>query len=225
MDSYKNLTKLKHNSNSETDDRNEALKRAWLVRDFEIELFWKRTTYFSVLVGSLFIALYKTSNGGDDSGLFSQFLISVLGFIASLIWFLSNKGSKFWQENWELHIDQIEKDIGKNKLHSLILYRRSNKLFSLGGDSFSVSKLNTLFSLIVCISWFFILVFTSCYTVIALILLTVALWFGFKKRHLKYKILKIKRYVLSLCKSSFYGYKEGCIESDKEIKYFQKRDK
>ncbi|MDA0782887.1 MAG: hypothetical protein O2970_11945 [Proteobacteria bacterium] len=147
---------------SQDDKWDESLKRAWHVRDFEIELFWKRSTYFSVLVGALFIAYYtlvdNQSEGAKESIEIYKLIISLLGFIASLVWFLSNKGSKFWQENWELHIDMIEKMSICNKIHSVVL-NKSDKCWDLGAASYSVSRLNTLFSLIVCLGWFLVIIF------------------------------------------------------------------
>ena len=39
---------------------------------------------------------------------FYAFIIGVIGFVFSWSWFLVNKGSKFWQENWENHVNMLE---------------------------------------------------------------------------------------------------------------------
>ncbi len=155
MTAYKKLIKPNNHKSHKDENKKakwgEVLDKAWQIRSFEIEMFWKRSTYFSVLVGALFIAYYTI-----DKNELLKALIAILGFLASCTWFLSNKGSKFWQENWELHIDQIEKESNSNKIHSVVL-NRLDKLWGLDAASYSVSKLNTLFSLIVCFSWLFVI--------------------------------------------------------------------
>ena len=154
---YKNLI---NPTPQDPEDWKNTLSKAWEIRNFEIDLFWKRTGYFSVLVGALFIAYYtivgQSSSANNQE--FYKIIISFLGFMASLVWFLSNKGSKFWQENWELHIDCIEKLSKQNKIHSLVLSKNNKRLDLLGAYEFSVSKLNTLFSFIVSLAWLVILI-------------------------------------------------------------------
>ncbi len=156
MEHYEDL--IKPNKIKNAPDYEATLETAWKVRDFEIGMFWQRTAYFSVLVGALFVAYYTIigKEGNDYSAVYTL-LISFLGFLASLVWWLSNKGSKFWQENWELHIDYIEKISKQNKIHSTILSKPEKKLFPLGAKAFSMSKLNMLFSFAVCISWLLML--------------------------------------------------------------------
>jgi hypothetical protein len=137
------------------DKWDEVLEKAWKIRSFEIELFWKRSTYFSVLVGALFIAYYTLESGNKSPELLKA-LVAILGFLASCVWFFSNKGSKLWQENWELHIDTIEKLSNSNKLHSAVL-NKSGNWWNFDAASYSVSKLNTLCSVGVCFSWLLVM--------------------------------------------------------------------
>ncbi|MCH9844600.1 MAG: hypothetical protein K0U39_03750 [Alphaproteobacteria bacterium] len=139
----------------------QALKRAWDTRQFEIELSWKRTNYFSIMVGALFIGYYSIivkENGKNEELL--AILIALLGFCASLAWFFVNKGSKFWQEKWEIDIDCIEAITKDNKLHSNIFgYHNKHKQIGLtSAYPFSVSKINMVFSAIVTVAWFCIYV-------------------------------------------------------------------
>lgn len=63
-------------------DWSEVLKRAWEIRNFEIELFWKRSTYFSVLVGALFIAYYTLEKGDNTLELLKELIaFRVFGFL------------------------------------------------------------------------------------------------------------------------------------------------
>ncbi len=36
------------------EDKEKILERAWATRNFEIELYWKRTIYLSTIIGALF---------------------------------------------------------------------------------------------------------------------------------------------------------------------------
>lgn len=124
------------------------LEKAWQVRDFEIELLWKRTNYFAILVGALFVAYYseKMTNHKD--------VIAFLGCISSFVWYLSNRGSKFWQENWESHIYLLETEIGSGILYNIHLKKNSSKWWCfLKAYPFSVTKLNSFISLIIFLSW------------------------------------------------------------------------
>ena len=139
----------------------DVLERAWTIRTFEIDTSWKRTNYFSIMVGALFIGYYtitKNDNANNyfsnDPSFFVTILITLLGFIASLTWFFVNKGSKFWQENWEINIDEIESATKHNKVHSNVFTKNKYSAFHPTKTyPFSVSKLNMIFSAIVTISW------------------------------------------------------------------------
>ena len=39
---------------------------------------------------------------------FNAYVLACVGLIFSLAWFLTNRGSKYWQENWENHVDMLE---------------------------------------------------------------------------------------------------------------------
>ncbi len=88
-----------------------ALELALDIRKFEIELYWKRATYFWTFIGAAFAGyalVYKTSDG-DGSWLLLVF--SSLGLLFSVAWYLVNRGSKFWQNNWERHVDLLEDQV------------------------------------------------------------------------------------------------------------------
>jgi hypothetical protein len=81
----------------------EALKTALDVRKFEIELYWKRATYFWTFIAAVFVAfgaIWTRGDGGSASyGL--QEILAGLGLVFSTAWWFVNKGSRFWQKNWE----------------------------------------------------------------------------------------------------------------------------
>lgn len=126
--------------------KKDALKRAWLNRDFEIELYWKRATYFWTLIAAAFIGyitLVSTAETMDSSYYHIEYLIICIGFVFSISWLLVNLGSKRWQENWESHIDMLEDDI-TGPIYKIIT--RPN--------SYSVTKINFIVSVFISGIWF-----------------------------------------------------------------------
>lgn len=135
----------------------EALKVALDVRKFEIELYWKRATYFWAFIGAAFVGYNAVQTSTDKA--FLQFLLSNLGLVLSLGWMLANRGSKQWQENWEHHVDHLEDDV-TGPLYKVTLPRRSPEGFLgwldfliVGPSKHSVSKINQLISLYVLVVW------------------------------------------------------------------------
>jgi hypothetical protein len=89
------------------------LKAAFLqvadIRKFEIELYWKRAGYFWALI-AIALAGYFAILSSDH--ILNKFLLSsivgAIGFVFTFAWYLVNRGSKYWQENWENHLDLLE---------------------------------------------------------------------------------------------------------------------
>ena len=95
------IDKNEYDAEFPADVRKEALKTALDTRKFEIELYWKRATYFwAFIVASLtaYFVLLNSSNFSKVSGF--TIVISAIGFFFSLGWYCVNRGSKHWQENW-----------------------------------------------------------------------------------------------------------------------------
>jgi hypothetical protein len=61
-----------------------------------------------------------------------------------LSWYLVIRGSKEWQRNWEAHIDHLEEYVS-GPIYKTLYY--SGKRF------YSVSKLNEVMALVICIVW------------------------------------------------------------------------
>ena len=130
----------------EKDKIKAAYERAWANRDFEINKFWTRAAYFWGFIVLIFGAYFKTSE--DNKNTFVQLIIICLGVIFSIAWHYVIRGSKRWQENWELHIDKLE-DLITGPLYKTIFYK----------DTFySVSKINEILSISIITVWLAILV-------------------------------------------------------------------
>lgn len=161
-----------------------AFELAHDIRKFEIELFWKRGTYYwAYIIGSYaayFAVLNKTMPNNCSLSLDTMFAlprltkivlcsISFLCFFFCLAWVLINKGSKFWQKNWEEHIDNLENEFS-GKLYKSFLNTNNIKfcssIFSEDAYDYSVTKITWFASLIMtifsCGMWIFNFIILCC---------------------------------------------------------------
>lgn len=138
-----------------------AFEKAHDIRKFEIELYWKRTTYFWAFIAASFAGYFAilTSN---EINFHEQylFLIESIGFIFSLGWFFVNRASKHWQQNWEKVIDQLEDDISGPLMKNHIVNK--NSFWHLSRSyRFSVSRINQIISLFIAFIWLLLMSLTS----------------------------------------------------------------
>ena len=139
----------------------EAFKIALDTRKFEIELYWKRTGYFVLFIGAVFVGYYNIINTAEEG--ISKYqkewlllLLAALGFLLSLLWYMANRGSKFWQENWEAHIEELCTHLGV-PIFSIIKSREHSIRNLMQEYPFSVSKVNQMVSLIITFAWLLML--------------------------------------------------------------------
>jgi hypothetical protein len=133
-------------------DRERALNLALEIRKFEIELYWKRATYFWAFI-AVALAGYVTvlvAKGLSDAEKGQALLTaSCLGIVFSVAWYFVNRASKFWQENWEKHVDLLE-DAEIGPIYKTVLSDEDLRFWHLFKPyRFSVSKLNQILSLFV----------------------------------------------------------------------------
>src|SRR3990172_1691020 len=77
------------------------------IRNFEIELFWKRALFFWGFIASAFVGFATLY--GKHTGL--SIVIAGFGMVCSFAWTIANRGAKYWQENWEAKVGEFESDI------------------------------------------------------------------------------------------------------------------
>lgn len=133
----------------------EAWRAAMDIRKFEIELYWRRAAYFWTFIG-LTLAGYgavltarKTSlTAAEKSD--ALFAVACVGVVFSLAWYFVNRGSKFWQRNWEYQVSLLEAQV-IGPLYSTVFAKHGEKFFSdpTGAYPFSVSSINHVLSLFV----------------------------------------------------------------------------
>lgn len=123
--------------------RKAALERAHALRKFEIENYWKRSAYFW---GFQLVAFGALALSAEDRRFDPPIvvIIAVLGALAALTALLSAKGSKFWQANWEAHVDFLEVAV-EGRLHTTALVETD--------VSYSVSRVNERFLEVLLAGW------------------------------------------------------------------------
>jgi hypothetical protein len=89
-----------------SDEKNlKTLEIADQVRRFEISLFWTRSLFFWGFSTTALVA-YGAAFKAKATDL--QFGAGCVGLVCAVAWTLVNRGSKYWQENWERKADQAQ---------------------------------------------------------------------------------------------------------------------
>lgn len=125
-------------------DNDNLLNIAWQNWRQEIMVYWQRALYFFGFISIVSVGYVEVKIMLPTQPVFSL-LLSMLSMFLAFSWYLSNRGSKFWQENWELHIKELE----NNKLMGEILHKSIDKTKILSSYPFSPYKINTLISLVI----------------------------------------------------------------------------
>lgn len=130
-----------------------ALAYALDIRKFEIELYWKRATYFWAFIAAAFAGYALTYRAAEPDPWLSM-LFAALGLVFSFAWYLVNRGSKFWQSNWERHVDLLE-DMTLGPLYKVVAVTQDNAAENplTSPAQFSVSKINQILSVFVVAVW------------------------------------------------------------------------
>lgn len=139
-----------------------ALELALDIRKFEIELYWKRATYFWTFIGAAFggyALVYARASGNNYDNSWLLLVFSCLGFLFSIAWYLVNRGSKFWQNNWERHVDLLEDQV-VGSLYKIIAQGEDSKNPLTAAGKYSVSKINQILSVFISLFWI-LLIFKS----------------------------------------------------------------
>jgi hypothetical protein len=124
--------------------RKAALDRAHEIREFEIELYWKRANYFWLLQAAVFAAVGLTWKAEASLSTLLPIGLAGLGVITSFAGWLAAKGSKFWQRNWEHQIDMLEGEFEGN-LYKTIYVSPEGVGWSLTGVSERLSLCFVIF--------------------------------------------------------------------------------
>jgi hypothetical protein len=160
----KYLERFKGEFWNQKDNRYAALQTALDLRKFEIDLYWKRAAYFWAFIALTFAGYFGAISSGRDKQLIA-FTIAGFGTFLSVAFYCVNKGSKFWQENWENQV-AILSPIVLGPLFKAVL-RRPDKCTPLykkilyGPAPISVSQVNQWISLCLICVWVGLMCFAS----------------------------------------------------------------
>lgn len=104
-------------TNADVDKLKESYDKAHDIRKFEIDLYWKRTTYVWTLIsaliaisGALLAANFRISSSSTEnkSLLILVGVIAIIGVFITIISSRILKSGEYWQKNWEYHVNMLE---------------------------------------------------------------------------------------------------------------------
>jgi hypothetical protein len=104
------------------------------IRNFEIDLFWKRSLFFWGFISAAFVG-YAALGQSD-----LRIVIACFGLVCSCAWTMVNRGSKYWQESWETKAERNEAPV-TGVLFAKEETPQSYKGWWFSGRQYSVSKL------------------------------------------------------------------------------------
>lgn len=151
----------------------EAYNRAHDIRKFEIEMYWRRSAYLWTLQAAAFgglAAIFATSDVvawecladkveaiGECRTQKMRFIVIsavwAFGLTSSIVWIMLLRGAKFWQNNWERHLDYLESFFSGNLYKT---YPTKNLT-----PPYSVSKVNLAMAIFVMLLWITIGIFSA----------------------------------------------------------------
>jgi len=129
--------------------RQRAFQVAVETRAFEIELFWKRSTFFWAFNAVAFAGFAALANEG---ALELSIFVASFGLVASASWAFVNLGSKLWYENWEVKVRRLEPTV-VGDLFRTIERGSPAACWIVRPRRFSVSKITILLSYYVTGLW------------------------------------------------------------------------
>lgn len=131
------------------------------ARNFHYENFNKWLTYFYVAIAAIFVAYYNVlakENELDDSQAI-EFLIILLGYVVSILWYWSAKGYYYWNIHFITMVNHYEKDLLNFNERKRVYFAFANKenqndfIHPIRGANISTSKVAILFAFIISVFW------------------------------------------------------------------------
>ena len=138
----------------------ERYKLLIAARNFHYDNFNKWLSYFYIAIGVLFVGFYTLKASSNFSSFELEIkMILFLGYIISLLWYLSCKGYYFWNINFITLVNNCEEECLKLEPKNRVYFVFANKktqndyINPISGANISTSKVAILFSFIITISW------------------------------------------------------------------------
>lgn len=151
--------------NPNSDKLKKAFDQVSDMRKLEIDLYWKRAAYFWAFITVAFAGYFAIlSSRYIPNKDYLSFIVTSIGFVFTFAWYLVNRGSKYWQENWENHLDLLEDEI-IGPIYKTVLERTqfntlTEKLVT-GPLSVSASKINQWVGVFVLIIWILLAAYST----------------------------------------------------------------
>ncbi len=122
------------------------------LRKFEIENFWKRTLFFWGTIAMIYVGFFNSKLNEY------QIVLPLIGLLFNLIFSLSTRGSKYWQEHWETIAIVYENELNFSffNYNTQSIINKSSKSKLTKPYRFSVSKLTMLLSDLSVLLWVFL---------------------------------------------------------------------
>ena len=133
-----------------------ALKEAIETRKLEVDLYWRRASYFWTLSTVAFTGFFALQTS-ERAPATSLLIVSCVGFLFSLAWLLASRGAKHWQANWEAQVEMLE-DTVIGPLFKTNVNAAGSIWNPFVSYPFSVTKINQLLSLFLSIVWLVLIV-------------------------------------------------------------------
>ena len=102
--------------------------------------------------------------GITEQIIYDTTVISIIGLLFSFGWYLVNRGSKYWQTNWETHVDMLENDVIGPLFKTWRNTKKSSFWHITKEYPFSVSKINQILSAVVFLIWLYLVGYSVSYT-------------------------------------------------------------
>ena len=108
-------------------DKKTALDVAREERKFQIELYWRKITYYWALLAAIFIGFFSLPDSDLAEVKLYSVVVSALGLIISIAWYFMNRSAAYWHYNWDAHVHELE----EHEVGPLHRTRLENSLFTL----------------------------------------------------------------------------------------------
>jgi len=138
----------------------EAYHKSHDIRKFEIELYWKRAGYFWAFITTI-IAIFGLciKDKCEDYFILSP-IVATVGYITALCFYYVNLSSKYWHENWEHNVNNLEFYVSGN-LYKINYSNETGVKYSVSGVNNELSKLLSVFWYLTFIGSYIYVVFNS----------------------------------------------------------------
>jgi hypothetical protein len=129
--------------------RKKAFEVALEERAREYDLYWRRATYGWTILAAIFAGYFLLAEKGG----LSPVIVAGLGFLFSVGWYCTNRGSAAWLRNWEIHVELLE-DTTVGPLFKSVMARKSYKWWKVWLPyPYSTQRLNVFLSLACIVVW------------------------------------------------------------------------